>query len=259
KWNWTNISTSLPFSPNDRPEAPLELMQRRERVIVIDTYMPILGLLPWLRKSHPLRGCTAQQTVSYLVKRYLSPKQHILDECMKFWHEQFDQKPFHCIHLRGLDKGVEAANFEELNQQCISNLDEADQSLPILVLTDDANIYREMSSRYGSRAIFTSSTRGSGKTGIHLLEGAKGQSLGQEIMFDSYLATFADRFFGVASSNVATMISYLKDWPQGHCTLVGSSALTSLSIFSGYISAKAAVISALPMPLQGNIWKLAED
>ena len=108
---------------------------------------------------------------------------------------------------------------------CIDALERFDPSAKILVLTDDENILDLIRSRHGDRVVTTNASRSNGTTGLHFEPGRNGAALGADIMVDTYLATYASKFIGNIASNVAGMITYLKDWNEGDFVVLGQSFL----------------------------------
>ena len=91
----------------------------------------------------------------------------------------------------------------------------------VFLLTDDERLLSEMRELHGNRLITTDCQRSSSETGAHYLSSTDPVEAGFEMMTDSYLALRANKFIGNGRSNVAAMISVLRDWAPGDCMLLG--------------------------------------
>src|SRR5262249_9675806 len=132
--------------------------------------------------------------------------------------------------MRGSDKAVEDAGLAESNRALVKALDAVDSSWPIFLMTDDAHCLARMRETYGRRIITTDCQRTATAQGVHYLPEVDPARAGREVMIDPHLALRADRFIGNGLSNVSAMISVMKDWAPGACTLTGRFILSDRNL-----------------------------
>src|SRR5262249_55839587 len=87
--------------------AGIYLLNRPERVIVADYYLPIIGLAPWIRPGHILFGKSIQQIYCELIVRYLKPVPQVKEQIDEFQARHLGSHPFIAAHVRGSDKRSE--------------------------------------------------------------------------------------------------------------------------------------------------------
>lgn len=212
--------------------AALFYLRRPERIAVSDFYIGCIDILPWIPRRHPMYKKSLSAVYQYLIKKYLRPQKPILGSCEAFFSKEIGGMPFVAIHLRGSDKAIEMGSVEAPNRDCLSALDSVDPSWRIFVLTDDNRWLSHITSLHGTRVVATTCQRSGDNTGVHYMDRGSGEglSLGNEVMTDTYIALRASRFIGNGQSNVSTMISFMKNWGPGNCTLVRPSPLMERNI-----------------------------
>jgi protein O-GlcNAc transferase len=231
-WNAHNLhSVHFPLldPPRTRP-APIDILTRKEAIVVSTMHASMAMVLPWTLAGHWLHESTVSAAFAALAKKYLNPTPRILalvdsaQARLLAPHQQAGGKVL-AIHLRGGDKVGEDPAIVETCAKVISRTESLLQGpggsrWRVLVLTDSTVFERECQARLGSRAIFTAAQRSAGSTSLHFDRSRPGPQLGDDVLVDVLLATRCDRFLGLGSSNVSTAVSYLKDW-DGQCELIG--------------------------------------
>jgi protein O-GlcNAc transferase len=210
--------------------AALYLLARPETIAVCDFSIGVIDVVPWLATDHPVREKPLIDVYRYLIKKYLRPRQSIVDDCESFYEAHLGGGRFVAFHVRGTDKEIEDAKLDKTNQSNFLALMTVDATWKIFLLTDDKNWVTRVRGAYGDRVITTDCHRTSGKTGLHNLNLDRVR-LGREVMKDVYIARRADKFFGNGTSNVAAFIALLKDWNAGDCILDAPSQLMVRNLF----------------------------
>ncbi|MFO1247549.1 MAG: hypothetical protein U1E93_04835 [Alphaproteobacteria bacterium] len=228
RWNAGNLTTQTDAKWQYRT-GPVYFLNRPERVAVCDFFAAMPNILPWVPPGHPLHGKSVETAYRYLAGKYLRPRADIAAACDDFAEKQFKGAPFVAAHVRGGDKFNEDGAIADANARILSNLEQMDASLPILILTDDARCLAMAKNRFGARVAATDCRRTDGDTGVFWSKADPVQT-GREAMIDAYLAVRAARFTGNRMSNVSAMIAMLKDWPDGTCLLTGRSILEDRSL-----------------------------
>jgi predicted O-linked N-acetylglucosamine transferase (SPINDLY family) len=222
--------------------AAFDFLRRPETIAVCDYYIGVVDVMPWIPATHAMHGKSLRQICCYLIDKYLHPSPAILSHVEAFHRQHLAGSPFVAVHMRGSDKGGEDPGAEAANEACLAALGEIDPTWRILLLTDDERWFARVTDAFGARVVNTGSQRTATTTGLHYEPAADGVRLGTEIMVDTYLALYADRFIGNGRSNVAAIIAELKEWPPGACTLVRPSLLATSS----------AILAALAQPLRDD-------
>jgi hypothetical protein len=232
RWNATNLrSVHLPLL--DPPEiriAPVDVLARRERVVVATMHGSMAMILPWTHEDHPLHGAGVPEAFASLARHYLKPAARLANMVDTIHaetfapHQQAGGKVV-AIHLRGCDKQGEDPAIARHREAAIARAESLlrgpeGAAWRVLVLTDFEPMVVECRARFGDRAIFTRSQRSGGSVGLHFDRSRDGRLLGDEVLADVLLATRCDAFVGVGSSNVSTAVSYLREW-KGACELIG--------------------------------------
>ncbi len=210
--------------------AALYLLARPETIAVCDFFVGVIDVMPWLATGHPMYEKLLIEVYRYLIKKYLRPRQSIVNDCESFCEAHLGAGPFVAFHVRGTDKEIEDPELDKTNQSNLVALRTVDATWKIFLLTDDRNWVTRIRDAYGDRVITTDCLRAFGKTGLHYLNLDRVR-LGREVMQDVYIARSADKFFGNGRSNVAAFVALLKDWDAGDCILRVSSLLTKRNLF----------------------------
>jgi protein O-GlcNAc transferase len=209
--------------------AAFDYLRRPEAIAVCDFYVGVIDVVPWIAAGHPMHDKPLWEVYQYLIGKYLRPSPVVLSRVEAFFDRHLQGMPYVSVHLRGADKGKEDRTLESSNNACLAALETVDPSWRILVLTDDEHWLARARAAYGNRVVATDCRRTSTQTGVHLDVSADGAHLGLEIMTDTYLALRGNKFIGNGRSNVAAMISCLKDWPADDCVLVKPPVFTELN------------------------------
>jgi len=209
--------------------AAFDYLRRPEAIAVCDFYVGVIDVVPWIPAGHPMHDKPLWEVYQYLIAKYLRPSAAVLSRVEAFFNRHLQGMPYVSVHLRGADKGKEDRTLESSNNACLAALETVDPSWRILVLTDDEHWLARARAAYGNRVVATDCRRTSTQTGVHLDVSGDGAHLGLEIMTDTYLALRGNKFIGNGRSNVAAMISCLRDWPADDCVLVKPPVLTELN------------------------------
>lgn len=211
--------------------APLYFLGRHEKIAVLDFYAGIVELLPWIPREHPMHGKSIDRIYRYLAAKYLRVRPSIVKQVDDFFSLHLEGSPFVAVHLRGSDKFSEQSDIQEVNATILTSLSSIDPSWRIFLLTDDLVLAARVRQQLGDRVVMTGAQRTNLQIGIHHQTGALKEQLGKEILMDTLLALRAERFIGNGASNVAAIISLLKEWKPGACTLVRPSMLHQRNLF----------------------------
>jgi len=232
KWNSANLLEDNVFKWTGRGGrlGPVEFLNRAATVAVADFYIGIAHAAHWLPAHHSMSQQPLEKICFYLAEKYLRPSPAVRARCDSFYRENLMGAPLVAVHLRGSDKAVEDRELHAINQKILAALDAIPVNFRIFLLTDDNNYLSLVKDRYRERVVATQCQRTSGTTGTHYLASTDRELAGLEIMTDTYLALRADKFIGNARSNVAAMISVMRAWPPGGCTLFGAFELAILRL-----------------------------
>ena len=169
-------------------------------------------------------GKSDRDVYRLLAHKYLRPARRILASIDAFHRERMSGSPIIAVHVRGTDKFLETEDAPTL--QAYFDLIEKDApGWRIFLLSDQTQCVEAFRARYGSRVIFTGARRSSTQAPIHLGRGHDRATLGTDILIDTYLALRCQKFVGLGKSNPSCIVSVLKDWGEGDCTLLGPSLL----------------------------------
>jgi len=200
-------------------------LRRRETVAVSDFYIHLPDLVASIPETHPWHGKSVGEVYRRVADKYLKLRLHILEQIDEFHRLQMaGATPIIAVHVRGTDKFRE--RDYALNLQSYFDIIDRDASTwRIFLLTDQIQCVRAFSQRYGSRLIFTDAHRSGNRSAVHHDRGADHVRLGIEVIKDVHLALRCQKFVGHGLSNPACMVSVLKDWEVGDCTLFDPSLL----------------------------------
>jgi protein O-GlcNAc transferase len=203
----------------------VEFLNRPETIAVMDFYINVVNTAPWLPSNHSMHGKPVNEIYSYLAAKYLHPRSSVLSRCDSFYRTYLAGSPFVAVHLRGSDKTVEDKNLAASNRKIRDAAASVPAGWKVFLLTDDERLLSEMRGLHGDRLVTTDCQRSSTETGAHCLSSTDPVEAGFEMMTDSYLALRADKFIGNGRSNVAAMISVLRDWAPADCMLLGEAQI----------------------------------
>jgi hypothetical protein len=204
----------------------LLLLNRPETVVVGDFQCSAGALANWLPRDHPLAGKGHIAAYRWLVDRFLKPRAEIAAEAEEFRGAHLAGAPTLAVHVRGSDKLGEIPDLGALIQEYHTHIDRAMREMPgcrIFLLTDSTPMLEAFRRRYGDRVVTAQCQRSATRWGVHHDPAYTGdrRRLGVEVLKDALIARACDRFVGLGGSAVSAMISILRDWPPGTCTLIG--------------------------------------
>ena len=225
KWTSANLESNnvtKSFGSFSRMSG-IYFLNRPENIAVSDFYISVMDMAPWIPVTHPLYGKSIDELFGYLIAKYIHPKPHILKAVEKFERSHIRGIPTVAVHIRGSDKYVDQQSINDVNRNYFSLIDRLDKTWKILLLTDDTRLVDKFRQTYSNRIVLTEAQRSSNQTGIHYV--GDRNSLGFEIMRDTYLALRCQKFIGNGQSTVSAMIAILKQWKLDDCILLSPSLL----------------------------------
>jgi protein O-GlcNAc transferase len=232
KWNAANLAQDNIMKWNGpwSRMAALFFLARSETIAVSDFYIGAVNVASWIPGWHPLHGRTLDEIYRYLVDKFLHPQSAVQTAAEHFVCSRLNSGPFVAIHIRGSDKMAENQSARAVHRDSLSALNTIDPTWPIFLLTDDARWKAQFEAMYGKRVHTTNCQRTNSSTGVHFLPSIDRVKAGQEVMIDTYVALRANRFIGDGKSNVSAMVSLMKEWQPGDCTLFLDSLLRERNI-----------------------------
>lgn len=236
KWNHGNLLEGEvnKWSGSYSRVASLYLLGRPEKVVVSDFFTSVYDLKPWIPRDSHLYGLSADELYLYFVRKYLHPKNDILDAVDAFYKLHLAEHDFIAVHARGSDKALEMNDLDEVNRQYKKIIDQHIASRNcqrIFLMTDDARILEYFKEAYGNKIVTTDCQRTNSATGIHYQTVPDRRRLGIEVMVDAYLAMQAKAFVGNGFSNPSLIVRYLKDWPACDVALIGQNMFHTPNTF----------------------------
>jgi hypothetical protein len=201
-----------------------QLLATDAPLAVGDFTAPLPWVSRWIPPQHPLHGRSLDDLYRYLVDKYLHPAPQMRDAAAQ-WHRQNIGDAYSiAVHVRLTDKPVEVpdiVDYYNMVPALIAQRLAVHPEAKVFVMTDTPVALDELRAKFPGKVVHTDCTRNRGETGVHFLKSVSGESLAREVMLDSLVATMCNEFLGSGSSNVACMISRLKQWDAGTCTLRG--------------------------------------
>jgi hypothetical protein len=200
-------------------------LDRPESVAVSDFYIHVPDLIPLIPPGHEGHAKPYREVYRLLAHKYLRLAPQILASIDAFHRERMSgSPPIIAVHVRGTDKFLETENAPTI-QDYFDMIEREAPGWRIFLLSDQTQCVEAFCARYGSRVIFTDARRSSTQAPVHLDRGADRAALGTEVLIDTYLALRCQKFVGLGKSNPSCIVSVLKDWGEGDCTLLGPSLL----------------------------------
>ncbi len=194
-------------------------LNRPETLTVLDFYVSLEELYPFIPETHAMYGCSREDVIHYLAEKYLHPNEDFLSEARAFCDRHGLDQDAVAAHFRGAYKELETWDYDKTGFRFIlDELDRQPEDRKIFVMTDDERCVDMVRERYGDRVAVTDCQRATNDQGIHIFSKDR-YNLGREIMIDTYIALACGHFVGGARSNVAFMISNLKQWPENACRI----------------------------------------
>lgn len=206
--------------------AAVYFLHAEQPLAVADFHTGLVSVLDWVRPGHPAAGKTIEQLYRELVRRHLRLQPTVAAHIDALASSVLPEGPRIAVHMRGSDKLLEDAKIGETIDRAPARIDAMLERLPgaaIFLLTDDEHLLARFRERYGDRVRTTDVARSSDRKGVHTRREHDPRRLGMEVLADTYLAARCDEFLGLGSSNLSCMVQYLKDWPEGACSLLGES------------------------------------
>ncbi len=208
------------------------LVNRAEAITVGDYFIGPVEAQTWAQAGRDWAfGKSIDAVYRVLVDRYLRPTPRVremVDRAAGALGLGDPSRPVIAVHVREGDKAVEMPAIARHNadaMQVVRNQLNADPRWRVLLITDSTHAVTRYRDEFDDRVLVLDAARTSNDRGVHTGD-ARGEvgareKLGLEVLRDILLAARCDRFVGVAFSNVAAMISHLRNWPKGTCTLIG--------------------------------------
>lgn len=233
KWNKANLADEdiAKWHGSGSRAAALYFLNRPETIAIIDFYIGVIDVAPWIPAAHPMHEKPLDEVYRYLVRKYLCPHMATHSACETFYRAHLEGTPFVAIHMRGSDKIIEDQNLHDTNRAFLTALESVNPIWRIFFLTDDEQLHTRIKTIYGDRIITTNCQRTNTSTGVHYLPSVNRVQAGLEVMTDVYLALRANQFIGNGRSAVSAMIAIMKEWKRDDCTVIGRSALLERNLF----------------------------
>lgn len=230
KWNHSNLSgpSINRFSGKHSRVSCLSLLNRAETVVVADFFTSLAGVHFYLRPDHPRFNQSPQDVYRDLLSSTVRPLALHVSSAARFASQHFTRRPVLAVHVRGTDKVEEDPAANDWNHRLAALADQALSSgrvQSIFLMTDTAAAQTGWKKHFKEALICPPSQVIDGTAGLHFAQGLDPVALGTEILVDSLIATHADHFAGLASSNIPRMIGMLKSWPSGSLSLMGNDVL----------------------------------
>ncbi len=231
KWNNSNL-----MSENiNRSKGPwskvsgLDILPRDERVCVMDYYIGVLNLMPYIPPGSKMSGMDIDEVYRYLISKYLLINPEITVRADKFYRENFSDREFLAIHVRGSDKVGEFKEVDKFHaryQTLIkSQLDKLSHDSRIFLMTDDTRLLDNYRKLYGERVITTDCLRTSTGKGVHYQAGDQITLAAEEVIIDTLVASKANYFVGNGFSNPSIFVYYLSQTEPENISLIGGNRM----------------------------------
>ncbi len=235
KWNALNLfeeDVNKWAGPNARVAAQ-SLFARDETLVVSDFYSTLNSIMPWIDSSSSYFGKSEDTIYAELFQKYFKPLPRVQFLIDDFYRRNMEGRNWVAVHVRGSDKIAESPHLAETNagyEPYLKRILELNPDIGIFLLTDTQQIFDDFRRRYGARVLSTSASRSANTTGVHM-SGGDGNSLGDEVLIDAYVAARCDYFLGNMESNVSVAIASLKPWPGGFSFLLGQKNVRGKNVF----------------------------
>ena len=207
----------------------LNLIGQRQALAVMDYYIGVLNLMPYIESDSPLYGMSLDQVYRYLINKYLVLKPELIDRARDFSQQNLGDSPFLAIHVRGSDKVGEfkvVDKFHNKYQQLIADqLKELPENSKIFLMTDDNRLLKNYLELFGDRIVTTDCLRTDTRVGVHYQAGNRITKAAEEVIVDTLVAAGATRFVGNGYSNPSIFVYYLGRWGRGECRLIGGNRM----------------------------------
>jgi len=226
-----DVSVEIMSSRTQR-DSGIDLLSREETIIVSDTHIRPINLMPHIPTNHLLSSLDAAGVYRALWQKYLKPQPEIEQSVDVFCEKHFKGHQYIAVHIRGSDKHKEwGPLIKESNKRYVDALKSFrnNEAWRIFLMTESQSIFDEYIALFGDQIVSSECHRTSDDTGPHFGRLASGEILGREVLLDTLVATRANMFLGTGASNVSRAIDVYKDWPPGHKQLV----VKNLWLYSG--------------------------
>lgn len=206
------------------------LVNRAEVITVGDYFIGPIEAQTWAQPGHWSFRKRIDEVYRVLVDRYLRPTARVramVERAAAELELGGASGPVVCVHVREGDKASEMPTIARHNadaMEIVRTRLQDDGRWRALLITDSTHAVTRYRAEFGERVLVPDAVRTSDEHGVHNASEApigSRERLGLEVLRDVLLAARCDAFVGVAFSNVAGLISHMKDWPKGSCTLIG--------------------------------------
>lgn len=234
KWNIENITDeNLGKRKGDYSKlSALYFLNRAERLTIADYYSGIVNSKPWVNKQWPLSHLSVDDAYRYLAKKYLRPKQDIVDEVDTFI-EQNLQQPYVAVHARGSDKDEGYRALTSIPGQILQCAKQRLDTLPadsrLFLMTDDTALLEIYQQEFGDRLVQTECQRCDSDVGVHYDQSTDKLRAGREMLIDMLVAARAKCFVGLGLSNPSQLIPYFGEFGKDDYVLFGENRLKQLN------------------------------
>ena len=233
KWNADNILQNNLNKKSGKGSklSVLDMLGRSETICVLDYYIGVISILPYIPSDHPLFGLDIDDIYRYLVEKYLRPNTSLLARANQFVQQKFAGQAFLAVHVRGSDKVKEFKRIEKIHSDYKRYIDAAQQTfstvnVPIFLMTDDTRLLQRYQQEYGDRIISVDCMRTDNAEGLHYKNNdqpSKAKQAGEEVLVDVLIAAQSDYFIGTGLSNPSMFVQYFSQWQAGKYQLIGGS------------------------------------
>ena len=219
-----NWPVQLPAQGAIPPEgcSPIELLARREALVIAPRFLTLPDLADWIPKNHPFIELTTTEIFRELMAKHLKAAPELQARADAFRLGPLHGAPYLSAHIRGTDKKLEVPNNESLITAYLLWADRmlGRCDLKLFLATDDLRFARILKDRYADRLVMAEAMRREDGVGVHSEPGESGYHLGAEMLIDTLIAAGGDHFVGNGSSNPSCAIALMRRQPVASCTLL---------------------------------------
>ena len=207
----------------------LHLLGREEPICVMDYYIGVLNLMPYIPENSEISHFTIDQVYGHLIRKYLKLKSDVVSRANKFHEEHFGLSPYLAIHVRGSDKVGEFKVVDKFHNKYQELISQQLKHLPgdskIFLMTDDTRLLQNYLEIYGDRIVTTDCLRTDNQVGVHYQAQDLIKESANEVIVDTLIASRASRFVGNGYSNPSIFVYYLGTWKDSECLLIGGNRM----------------------------------
>ena len=231
KWNDQNLmqENHQKSSGEWSKISALMLLPRKETICVMDYYIGVLNLMPYIPQDSPMAGLTIDEVYQYLMAKYLKVKPHLITQADEFYHQNLSKKSYLGIHVRGSDKVSEFKVVDQLHSTYQKLIEEYLSQLPadsnIFLMTDDKRLLDAYQQQFQHRMVTTDCMRTNSRIGVHYQANENIISSANEVIVDTLVAARAQYFIGNGYSNPSIFVRFLGRWDEGQIHLIGGNRM----------------------------------